>query len=320
MSIPWSELQIQDKLGEGASGVVFRALWRRQVRNGTGIGEEQIAVKLFKGHATSDGNPKDEMEVSMAAGNHPNAVRVRGRIYGHPEGVDGLVLDLIHPDFKILGNPPSFDTVTRDTYPAGKKMNISRLLTIVKGVAAVCAHLHSNCISHGDLYAHNILVRETDGMPLLSDFGAASFYKPDHPNKKKMGSRLTLPTTHEADEGVLLAPSLPSSSDTTISMYQSPHSESLGIATPLQAEEAWEVKAFGHLLEELLGMVDEPPENANSSTSDGKDNEVIKVDFKREERYADIRRSLEGLRARCLSTDMTKRPSFQELESSTKSL
>jgi serine/threonine protein kinase len=87
----------------------------------------------------------------------------------------GLILSLIPPDYRNLGNPPSLDSCTRDTYPAGTSFGVVTILQIVTGIASAAAHLHAQGIMHGDLYAHNILVNET-GHSFLGDFGAASNY------------------------------------------------------------------------------------------------------------------------------------------------
>ena len=42
----------------------------------------------------------------------------------------------------------------------------------------MATHLHARGLTHGDLYAHNILCDE-QGNGLLGDFGAASFYPQD---------------------------------------------------------------------------------------------------------------------------------------------
>ena len=182
--IDHSELMMGDKLGEGASGVVYQALWLPPAPAASISDEapappppqqQQLAVKIFKSGATSDGLPEDEMQAMLAAGSHANCVQVLGRVANAPDGALGLVLPLIPPSHTILGNPPSFQTVTRDTYPSTAKFNISTILHVAKGILSVCAHLHSRGISHGDLYAHNILV-DPSGSPMLSDFGAASFY------------------------------------------------------------------------------------------------------------------------------------------------
>ena len=100
--ISWSELSIQEKLGEGASGEVYRALWIQPFSKSsasitatatTSSGTEAktddptptlvasevddgkeielvshpvVAVKLYKSDYTSDGRPEDEMSVSFS--------------------------------------------------------------------------------------------------------------------------------------------------------------------------------------------------------------------------------------------------------------
>ena len=65
----WDDLTLEDRLGEGASGVIYRA----RHRDGTAL-----AVKIFKGAVTSDGWPHSEMQACLATGQHPNLIPVRG--------------------------------------------------------------------------------------------------------------------------------------------------------------------------------------------------------------------------------------------------
>ena len=167
--IPWSELSIPEILGEGASGIIVKARWECTVSS------KEVAVKVFKGEVTSDGLPADEMNACIAAGNHPNLTEVLGKIIGHPEGKSGLVLSLIPPSFKNLGGPPDFKTCTRDTFKDQTIFRIQQIIRIALGITDVAIQLHTRGITHGDLYAHNILINE-HAHPLLSDFGAASFY------------------------------------------------------------------------------------------------------------------------------------------------
>jgi hypothetical protein len=168
--IDWAALTIQNVLGEGASGVIYKGLWA------TGINQTvDVAIKVFKGTITSDGLPIDEMRSCMAAGTHPHLVRLLGRVSNHPEQQAGLVFAFVPPTYQTLGHPPSLDTCTRDTYPLEATFSLSVILRITQGIAAAAAHLHARGILHGDLYAHNILVDHT-GACLLGDFGAASFY------------------------------------------------------------------------------------------------------------------------------------------------
>jgi serine/threonine protein kinase len=134
-----------------------------------------VAVKVFKGAVTSDGLPADEMNACIAAGGHPHLVPVLGKISHHPEQRQGLVLALVPPAYRNLGGPPSFQTCTRDTYPASTRFSCRDVIRIAAGIAAAAAHLHARGFLHGDLYAHNILVDEA-AHPILGDFGAASPY------------------------------------------------------------------------------------------------------------------------------------------------
>ena len=171
------ELQIGDVLGQGASGVIYRALWQPAAAEC-----QQVAVKLFKGEVTSDGLPVDEMRACIAAGSHPHLVTVLGQLRSRFTSSDpvkaGLVFSFIPPDYQNLGEPPDLDTCTRDTYPEGTTFELVVVLQILRGIGRAIAHLHSNGIMHGDLYAHNILV-DGAGKSILGDFGAASFYFPD---------------------------------------------------------------------------------------------------------------------------------------------
>lgn len=163
----WEDLELDEMLGEGASGEIFKAA--HPVKT-------EVAVKLFKGEVTSDGYPADEMRATIAAGRHPNLITLHGNIKSHPEEKSGLVLSLISPDYRNLGNPPDFDSCTRDTYAEDTQFTFDQVLRIAKGIASTCEHLHARGVMHGDLYAHNILINE-QGDPLLSDFGAASRYE-----------------------------------------------------------------------------------------------------------------------------------------------
>jgi len=168
-SVDWAQLRIEQALGEGASGVIQQAV----LADG-----RTVALKLYKGEMTSDGSPLNEMNACIAAGEHPNLIKVIGRLRNHPQHRAGLVMELIDPAFRNLAGPPSLASCTRDVYPAPLHLRLPAVLRLASGIAAVAAHLHRQGINHGDLYAHNIQWRE-DGQGLLGDFGAASFYPAD---------------------------------------------------------------------------------------------------------------------------------------------
>ncbi|WP_237248729.1 leucine-rich repeat-containing protein kinase family protein [Sideroxyarcus emersonii] len=170
--IGWGELQLQRKLGEGASGVIHRAVWQRNASR------RDVAVKLFKGAVTSDGLPHSEMAACIRAGEHPNLIAVHGRIVDHPAANDGLVMSLVTDGFGNLAGPPSLDSCTRDIYADDAAFSVNTAIRIALGIALAARHLHAQDIMHGDLYAHNILCTR-EGETLLGDFGAASFIAPE---------------------------------------------------------------------------------------------------------------------------------------------
>lgn len=229
-SFQWKDFIIKELLGEGASGVISKANWTTK--------KEDVAIKVFKGNVTSDGLPEDEMAISIAAGEHEGLIKVLGKIKEHPEKKSGLIMELISPDYIILGNPPNMETCTRDTFDEKNVFNIEELLKIAKSIASVCTQLHSKGINHGDLYAHNILVNKK-AKCLLGDFGAASFY----------------------DVNSVLAHTI----------------------------ERIEVRAFGCLLEDLLGL-------------------VIENDIK-----TDFLSKLQKLITNCTKPEVTSRLSFSEV-------
>jgi hypothetical protein len=170
--IPWQQLHVQQRLGEGASGVIQQAHWQSP-----GQPDKAVAVKLYKGNVTSDGSPLNEMAACIAAGNHPNLIGIEGQILDHPQGLAGLVMQLIAPSFVNLAGPPSLESCTRDIYSSDVRFSLPIALRVAQGIAMVTANLHTCGMTHGDLYGHNILW-EPDGTCLLGDFGAASL----HPN------------------------------------------------------------------------------------------------------------------------------------------
>lgn len=169
-AIAWGDLKLDAPLGEGASGVIYRA--GLAGRHGA---SRSVAVKLFKGAVTSDGLPDCEMAACIRAGDHTNLIPVAGKVKDHPAGTHGLVMELIDPHFTNLAGPPSLESCTRDIYDADTRFDMPSALGIAYGIASAACHLHEQGIMHGDLYAHNILYGG-QGRALLGDFGAASFY------------------------------------------------------------------------------------------------------------------------------------------------
>ncbi|MGH1590966.1 leucine-rich repeat-containing protein kinase family protein [Methylobacterium phyllosphaerae] len=166
--VSWPDLNVGHLLGEGASGRIFHAAWRDPA------GAQDVALKLFKGAMTSDGLPEREMAACLAAGTHPALTGALGRLDGHPDGSQGLLLRLQPSHWRALAGPPSLASCSRDVYDPDLRLDGDVVLRIARAVGQAVAHLHGRGLLHGDVYAHNTLWDAGTGAAVLSDFGAAS--------------------------------------------------------------------------------------------------------------------------------------------------
>ena len=169
-NVTLADIELGDKLGEGASGIIYQGRWLNSAMVAA-TGSEHIAVKLFKGEVTSDGYPADELDCCLTTGEHPNLIKVLAHISQQDQL--GLVMSLIPQGFYNLGLPPSLETCTRDTFKAGTKFSLKDITKIALQLADTLAHMHAQHISHGDVYAHNMMINQQMSL-LFGDFGAAS--------------------------------------------------------------------------------------------------------------------------------------------------
>ena len=160
--------ELSDLLGQGASGVIYRA--KPQGSSGL-MPIKELAVKLFKGNITSDGYPEDELKATVRAGQHKHLVGLVARIEDLEQ--QGLVMELIPDCYQNLGLPPSLKSCTRDQFPSGFSLTPEHVVKLSVAMCDVLSHLHDQGVCHGDLYAHNTLFTY-EGDMLFGDFGAAS--------------------------------------------------------------------------------------------------------------------------------------------------
>ena len=173
-NISWENLEVKELLGQGASGDIYKAVYK----------EKEVAIKVFKGEMTSDGLPQEEIDINISLGTHKNLVDVIAQVSNHPEAKDVLMLKLIPSTFFNLGLAPSFETCTRDVYSSDFKLSIHSSLKILKAMARAITHMHECGIMHGDFYAHNIMIDE-NANSILGDFGGASYYKKENEHISK---------------------------------------------------------------------------------------------------------------------------------------
>lgn len=168
-SIASSDYTLENVLGQGASGVISQARWNKEQTDFP----QEIAVKVFKGEVTSDGYPEDELQACLKVGNHPSLVQSLAQV--NEDNHLALIMNLIPAHYKNLGLPPSLESCTRDTFPAGFTLSLDHINKITAEMRNVFDHLHDNQVCHGDLYAHNTLF-DADANIIFGDFGAASMY------------------------------------------------------------------------------------------------------------------------------------------------
>jgi len=161
---------LKEILGQGASGVISRAL----VLDDSLTLPHEVAVKVFKGEVTSDGYPEDELDACLSTGEHPNLVKPLAQI--KDANFSALVMALIPAHYTNLGQAPSLASCTRDTFTQGQSFNIDEISKIVEQMESLVHHFTQKCVSHGDLYAHNVLIDRQCHI-LFGDFGAASKYE-----------------------------------------------------------------------------------------------------------------------------------------------
>ncbi|MDF1665727.1 MAG: serine/threonine-protein kinase, partial [Planctomycetota bacterium] len=168
--------QIQRLLGKGGMGAVYAA--RR--------GERDYALKMILALE----NPADEIrfereaQAAAAVDRHPNVVSVHS--YDRHGNTPYAVFDLIEG----VGLDELLTT--------GEAQELDWTLNIVIKSLRALVHIHEAGVIHRDLKPANILIRHSDGEPLITDFGLAK--QEDAEKLTRTGEMLGTPAYMAAEQ------------------------------------------------------------------------------------------------------------------------
>lgn len=157
-----TRLRLEGEVGRSANNRVIRA---------TLDGTEEVAVKVYGAELSTDGAIADEIAAMCAARGVEGAVVAQG--VARIDGRTAVVMPLVGSDYTQLAAPPDLHRYTRDRYDDTRTFTEKEAEMLIDTVHQIVQALHNKGITHGDIYAHNLLYC-AGGDVLLNDFGAAS--------------------------------------------------------------------------------------------------------------------------------------------------
>jgi len=145
------QYEVQDFLGQGAMGVVFRAYHAELERTG--------AVKVLHGISPDPGTKARFRHEAQAIARlrHPNIVDVHD--FGEFEGTPYMIVEYV----------PGGSLATR---MAQGRLDAPTALKYLRGIAAGLDYAHGHGVVHRDIKPANVLLTAED-TPVLADFGLA---------------------------------------------------------------------------------------------------------------------------------------------------
>jgi Tol biopolymer transport system component len=166
---------IEDRLGEGGMGVVYRATDTRLGR--------PVAIKVLRGEAMGDSERKKRfVQEARAASalNHPNIVTVYD--INAADGVDYISMEFVPGK-------------TLDQHIGRKGLGLGEALKYAIQITDALAKAHAAGIVHRDLKPGNIMITEEGNVKVL-DFGLAKLMEPDQPSEET-ATMAPVPRTEE---------------------------------------------------------------------------------------------------------------------------
>ena len=156
------DLAVGRLLGAGASGEVHEATYRRC----------RVAYKIFVDNKSPDGDWQDEIKLACMF-SHECLAKVIARVRDDRKEIRGFIME--YREGIQLADRPTQTQLLRCRWAHGRVFDVRFVINCLLSICSSLEHLHSRCVAHGDLYAHNVLAR-SDGTSMLCDYGAAFVY------------------------------------------------------------------------------------------------------------------------------------------------
>jgi len=165
-NVKFTDITVGEKLGDGASGEVFLSTWQGK----------RVALKIYSASEIGpDGHARDEIGIAAAvSGEH--LVKVLGLCQQPLSLITELAADKQGTPLRPLALKPNHESLLRCRWEAGVSFPLMYVLNVAAGVASALEKMHSKGISHGDVYAHNVLSDAEGNHVILCDYGAAFCY------------------------------------------------------------------------------------------------------------------------------------------------
>lgn len=181
--------ELEDKLGEGASGVVYRAY--------DPVMDRSVAIKSVKAESMT------EKEIKHALAEFHHEARVAGK-YSHENIV--AIYDVISDgrlDYIVMEFVPGRSVL--DYMIAVGPMDIDETLSVVRKCCVGLAYIHYHGVIHRDIKPGNIMYHPANGIAKLTDFsisqtieepsvkdtGTIAYMAPEHFDPKRSITLLT---------------------------------------------------------------------------------------------------------------------------------
>lgn len=247
--------EVLSLLGQGGMGAVYKV-----EKQGKIFALKVITTENMKAEARFE----REAGAAMSVSGHPNIVAIEG--YTKFDDMPYLVMEFVEgkglDEFIVPGEPYDPD----------------KIVELATKIASALAFVHKKGITHRDLKPANILIRESDGEPLITDFGLAKLV--DYETMTRTADWLGTPAYMSPEQAGMDHKEVDSTSDTWalgVILYEL----STG-RRPFQADEIYQ------LINMILEKNPEPPSSYNSNIDPNLETIILKtLNKEKKNRYSD---------------------------------